>query len=48
MEVLKIKDLDPLDYVYSTHEAVHVKLTACAVKAEDTDVFEDQGRHLFH
>ena len=45
MGVLKIKDSDPLDYVYSTHEAVHAKkLTACAVKAEYPDVFEGHGR----
>ena len=35
MGVLKIKNSDPLDYVYSTNEAVQAKkLTACAVKAE--------------
>ena len=45
MGVLKIKDSDHLDYVYSTHETVQArKLTACAVKAEYPDVFEGQGR----
>ena len=43
MGVLKIKDSDPLDYVYSTHEAAK-KLSACAVKAEYTDVFQGLGR----
>ena len=45
MGVLKIKDSDPLDYVYNTHEAVQAKkLTACAVKAEYPDVFQGLGR----
>ena len=45
MGVLKIKDSDPLNCVYSTHEAVRAKkLTACAVKAEYAGVFEAQGR----
>ena len=43
--VLKIKDSDPLDYVYNTHEAVQAKkLTACAVIAEYADVFQGLGR----
>ena len=45
MRVLKIKDSNPLDYVYNTHEAVQAKkLTACAVKAEYPDVFQGLGR----
>ena len=45
MGELKIKDSDPLDYVYNTHEAVQAKtLTACAVKAEYPDVFQGLGR----
>ena len=44
MGMLKIKDSDPLDYVYSTHEAVQAnKLTECTVKAEYSDVFHDLG-----
>ena len=45
MGVLKIKDSDPLNYVYNTHEAVKAKkLTACAVKAEYPDVFQGLER----
>ena len=45
MEVLKIKDSDPLDYVYNTHEAVQAKkLTDCTVKVEYPDVFQCLGR----
>ena len=43
--MLKIKESDPLDYVYSTHEAVQAKnLTECTVKAEYPDVFQGLGR----
>ena len=45
MGVLKIKDSDPLDYVYNTHDAVQAKkLTDCTVKAEYPDVFQGLGR----
>ena len=45
MGVLKIKDSDPLDYVYNTHEAVQAKkLTDCTMKAEYPDVFQGLGR----
>ena len=43
--MLKIKDSNPLDYVYNTHEAVQAKkLTDCTVKAEYPDVFQGLGR----
>ena len=43
--MLKIKDSDPLDFVYNTHEAVQAKkLTVCTVKAEYPDVFQGLGR----
>ena len=43
--MLRVKDSDPLDYVYNTHEAVQAKkLTDCTVKAEYPDVFQGLGR----
>ena len=45
MGVPKIKDSDPLDYIYNTHEGVQAKkLTDCTVKAEYPDVFQGLGR----
>ena len=40
MGVLKIKDSDPLDYVYNTHEAVQAK----KLTTEYPDVFQGLGR----